>query len=246
MANAASNMIYMHLYLHTKFAYFGRQMLSSAIDLKKQRKKKMNTRFVILPNTHFKIVWNFVIISLLMYTAIVTPLRSSFFSTESLNSYDLFYYMEIIIDICFIADLFINFVSAYQRRDGTFETNLKKISMNYLTGFFLIDLVASVPMNLFIGNNAEQKASTNTTNLLKLARLQRLQKLMRIIRIVKLVNMDNYSEYISRWMVKMKISQSVRRVGKLMGSSLLLVHLFSCFFFMAAKFNDFSENTWVY
>jgi hypothetical protein len=205
-ATAASYIVNIHIYLHTKFAFFGRQMISSALDIKNQRRKMKQSKFVIMPGTPFKITWNFVVILLLSYTAFVTPLRSSFFSTESLNSYDFYYYMEIIIDICFIADLFVNFVSAYQRKDGSLETNNRKIALNYLTGFFLIDLVASVPINIFIGNqDFDQKASSNTTNLLKLARLQRLQKLMRIIRIVKLFNMDNYSEYISRWLVKMKI-----------------------------------------
>ena len=52
------------------------------------------------------------------------------------------------MDIAFIIDIFINFLSSYEKDDGKIVQNFKKIAINYLTGFFWIDFIASFPMDL--------------------------------------------------------------------------------------------------
>ena len=52
------------------------------------------------------------------------------------------------IDFLFFIDIAINFISAYERseRDLTIETRFKLIAINYLAGFFIIDLVSALPL----------------------------------------------------------------------------------------------------
>ena len=57
-------------------------------------------------------------------------------------------YVDWIIDIIFIMDLFINFITAYEKRDGLQETRIKKIAINYLRGWFIIDFLACIPVQL--------------------------------------------------------------------------------------------------
>lgn len=57
-------------------------------------------------------------------------------------------YVDWIIDIIFIMDLFINFITAYEKRDGLQETRIKKIAKNYLRGWFIIDFLACIPVQL--------------------------------------------------------------------------------------------------
>jgi len=151
---SASLVINLHIYLHTKFIYFGRQMLSTnqqSIQKKALKKKEALTfKFIIMPNSMLKSIWNFTMILLLIYTAIMTPLRSSFYDSSEIELKDVYHYMEIIIDYVFIADIFVNFLSAYQRKDGKNEMRLKKIAINYITGFLLIDTLASIPFSLLL------------------------------------------------------------------------------------------------
>ena len=57
-------------------------------------------------------------------------------------------HVDSIIDIIFIMDLFINFITAYEKRDGLQETRIKKIAINYIRGWFIIDFLACIPVQL--------------------------------------------------------------------------------------------------
>lgn len=226
-----------------------------------QRKKNKVLPFILEPHSCFKVIWGLIIILLIFYTATVTPYLMSFYDEPVGDEpYDFWKVMETLIDVIFAVDIFINFISAYERRDGTYEYSLKKIAANYLAGFFAIDFLASFPFADVMSEtepaapkfasegaagNDDLKINRKANNLLKLARLQRLHRLFRIIRIVKLVNVENYSSSISNSMSKFKIGSQISRMLKIVGFVLITSHLFACFFYMAAKFQDFSDDTWV-
>lgn len=88
--------------------------------------------------------------------------------------------------------------------------------------------------------------SSSKNRLLRLARLQRLYRLIRIFRVVKLVKMAKYNDEIVHILQKFDLKSSQTRILKLLVLSLFLVHLIACFFYLSAKMNDFSQNTWVY
>ena len=54
----------------------------------------------------------------------------------------------LMIDGFFITDMFINFVSAYEDDDKNIEFRMHKIAINYLKGWFLIDIVSNIPFQL--------------------------------------------------------------------------------------------------
>ena len=59
------------------------------------------------------------------------------------------YYVDMIADFIFLIDVFVTSFSAYiEERDGTLVTNNKVIFLNYLKGWFFIDLAASLPITL--------------------------------------------------------------------------------------------------
>ena len=77
--------------------------------------------FILEPSGIFKAAWNIVIMILLLWTGIVTPYRLSFFTESEMKQNDLFWYMELMIDICFGVDIFFNLVTAYETKEGTME-----------------------------------------------------------------------------------------------------------------------------
>ena len=149
------------------------------------------------------------------------------------------YYLETLIDIIFGTDIFVNFLSSFERSDGVSVFNLKKIAFNYVTGFFFIDFVSSFPFGLVMslaGDSTQKgKNMSKSNSILKLARLQRLYRLLRIIRIIKVLNIDNYNlGNISCF--KNLFSRVQKQLLKIIFGSICACHLASCFNFMIAKF----------
>jgi len=54
------------------------------------------------------------------------------------------------IDWMFWADIFLNFFMAYEKEDLRVEHDRKKIVVNYLSGWFLIDFVSVFPFDKLI------------------------------------------------------------------------------------------------
>ena len=53
--------------------------------------------------------------------------------------------VQTFIDFLFVIDILVSFVTPFERHDGTFETNFKKISRNYSLGNLTFDLIAIIP-----------------------------------------------------------------------------------------------------
>lgn len=116
-------------------------------------------------------------------------MRISFFPQSDLEKKSFLYYMETLIDITFKFDIVINFFTAFERSDGEMEYRLKRIAINYITGFFCIDVISTFPFDIFSSEGNENDPVLKANNFLKLARLQSLYSMMRIIRILKVLNL---------------------------------------------------------
>ena len=83
------------------------------------------------------------------------------------------------VDIFFIADIFLQFRTAYWRQSGSLEVDAALIRQTYFRRWFAIDFVSSLPLNyisyFFRGEMSELHA-------LKSLRLLRLFKLLRLAR----------------------------------------------------------------
>ena len=96
-----------------------------------------------------RVKWDLFIIILAIYNSICIPISISFkppsFDSWSVNSFNNF------IDICFWLDIAITFRTTYKHPiTGGEISDIKKISKNYISGQFWIDLVSTFPFE-FIG-----------------------------------------------------------------------------------------------
>ena len=55
-----------------------------------------------------------------------------------------------LLDVCFITDIFINFLTCLKDEKGYVNTNYRDIFWHYFKGWFWIDLIASLPLELII------------------------------------------------------------------------------------------------
>ncbi|XP_042620259.1 potassium voltage-gated channel subfamily H member 7-like isoform X1 [Cyprinus carpio] len=151
-------------------------------------------KFTILHYSPFKAVWDWLILLLVIYTAILTPYSAAFllndseehkrrqcgYSCSPLNLVDL------MVDIMFIIDILINFRTTYVNLNEEVVSHPGKIAVHYFKGWFLIDMVAAIPFDLLIFGSG----SDDTTTLIGLLKTARLLRLVRVAR-----KLDRYSEY---------------------------------------------------
>ncbi|XP_065818463.1 potassium voltage-gated channel subfamily H member 7 [Labrus bergylta] len=172
------------------------QVLSLGADVLPEYKLQTTRidKFTILHYSPFKAVWDWLILLLVIYTAILTPYSAAFllndqgeqkrrecgYSCSPLNVVDL------MVDIMFIIDILINFRTTYVNQNEEVVSDPAKIAIHYFKGWFLIDMVAAIPFDLLIFGSG----SDETTTLIGLLKTARLLRLVRVAR-----KLDRYSEY---------------------------------------------------
>ncbi|XP_036086571.1 potassium voltage-gated channel subfamily H member 2 isoform X5 [Rousettus aegyptiacus] len=149
-------------------------------------------RWTILHYSPFKAVWDWLILLLVIYTAVFTPYSAAFLLKETEEGPagpDCGYacqplaVVDLIVDIMFIVDILINFRTTYVNANEEVVSHPGRIAVHYFKGWFLIDMVAAIPFDLLIfGSGSEE-----LIGLLKTARLLRLVRVAR--------KLDRYSEY---------------------------------------------------
>uniref|UniRef100_H3C3A5 Voltage-gated inwardly rectifying potassium channel KCNH2 n=1 Tax=Tetraodon nigroviridis TaxID=99883 RepID=H3C3A5_TETNG len=150
-------------------------------------------KWTILHYSPFKAVWDWVILLLVIYTAIFTPYSATFLLSDqeetamqtcgySCSPLDV---VDFIVDIMFVVDIIINFRTTYVNSNEEVVTQSSRIAVHYLKGWFLIDMVAAIPFDLLIFRSEDE-----TTTLIGLLKTARLLRLVRVAR-----KLDRYSEY---------------------------------------------------
>ena len=190
-----------------------------------------------MPDSKFKTFWNIIVILLLAYTSTVVPFQVAFVDVDT--SFSLF--INFLVDVLFGVDLIVNFLSAFETRNHRIEIRFKQIAKNYLTGWFLLDLVATFPTQIFFTS----ETNTGVNKLARLARLPRLYRLFRVLRIFKILKLFKYSKKFNSWFGCLNLGATSKKMLKLSFFGMFLIHLFSCLWFLVAKLDDFSENSWV-
>ncbi|GBN15181.1 Potassium voltage-gated channel subfamily H member 6 [Araneus ventricosus] len=170
-------------------------VLSLGADVLPEYKLKKPTvhKWTILHYSPFKAVWDWIILLLVMYTAIFTPYVAAFLLSEEKadkrnKKYgdDPIVVIDLLVDVMFIIDIIINFRTTYVNSNDEVISHPGKIAVHYLRGWFIIDVVAAIPFDLlFLGSETDE--TTTLIGLLKTARLLRLVRVARKI--------DRYSEY---------------------------------------------------
>lgn len=90
--------------------------------------------------------WDFALILVLLFNVFVIPFRLGFEPDSQSISMDV---LDLIIDIFFLADVAINFRTAYYEK-ARLVIDPKKISYKYLKGNFWLDLFTSLPYDAIV------------------------------------------------------------------------------------------------
>ncbi|VDP80896.1 unnamed protein product [Echinostoma caproni] len=141
-----------------------------------------------------KAVWDWLVLVLVIYTAIFTPFTAAFLLQEDgwgrysglTTYYNPLQIIDLFVDVMFIIDILINFRTTYVNKNDELVSHPGRIAVHYFKGWLLIDVVAAIPFDLLLFG-AETDEMATLIGLLKTARL------LRLVRVVR--KLDRYSEY---------------------------------------------------
>ncbi|KAK7907837.1 hypothetical protein WMY93_016449 [Mugilogobius chulae] len=100
---------------------------------------------IILHYCTFKTTWDWVILILTFYTAIMVPYNVSF-KTKQNNI--VWLVLDSVVDVIFLVDIVLNFHTTFVGPAGEVISDAKLIRMNYLKTWFVIDLLSCLPYDI--------------------------------------------------------------------------------------------------
>uniref|UniRef100_A0A087XTA6 Potassium voltage-gated channel, subfamily H (eag-related), member 1a n=1 Tax=Poecilia formosa TaxID=48698 RepID=A0A087XTA6_POEFO len=100
---------------------------------------------IILHYCLFKTTWDWVILILTFYTAIMVPYNVSFKTKQNNVAWLV---VDSIVDVIFLVDIVLNFHTTFVGPAGEVISDPKLIRMNYLKTWFVIDLLSCLPYDV--------------------------------------------------------------------------------------------------
>lgn len=150
------------------------------------------------------------------------------------------YAFTLTIDILFLVDLISNFTVALQDDDFNIIDDRKVICYQYLKGWFVIDLVAILPL--------DQILSSDVNQFVRIARVGKLWKLIKITRLLRLIKAFHYQEkLITKLKNTFNLGRGLEKFAFFILLFFLICHLMSCLWIFTADISttDDAEINWI-
>ncbi|KAM3133635.1 hypothetical protein pb186bvf_014322 [Paramecium bursaria] len=202
-----------------------------------------------------KLIWDSLCMILIFYEIIAIPMDLSFNVTLGNN-------FELVVDSLFMLDILISFNTTFYDK-GVVIHDRKKIALNYLSSWFILDILSSFPYDLVLNDvsanelasdaQTETQTSTQTQSstsknlasaieLIRLFRFMRFIKIVRLLRLAKLkVIFDKFDELISSNLLLSTIISFI----KLCCFVVFWSHWLGCIFHFIAQQEDPLDN-WLF
>lgn len=232
-----------------ELSYFQNKSNQSLARTKQTNDELDNTSFMSISNEVKKIpwyiihceskilrIWNYFIFLLTIYIVIVLPYRISF-NDNVLVRESKFFWFDMSIEICFILDFIINCFTSYYEDDGTLEYHFGKIFCKYLGGWMILDIISIFPFYIFEWNNPSKKTSFFI--------IFRIAKFYRLARITKFYKITQNIECLKDIDSKNPNYSGILKILGFILSTFIICHIFACVWYLMARIESFSPDTWV-
>lgn len=113
---------------------------------------------ILLHYCAFKAIWDWIILCLTFYTAIMVPYNVAFKNKTSEDVSLLV--IDSIVDVVFFIDIVLNFHTTFVGPGGEVVSDPKVIRKNYFKSWFLIDLLSCLPYDVFNAFDHDEDVST--------------------------------------------------------------------------------------
>lgn len=138
---------------------------------------------LIYPDNKRKAQWDLWITLVLLITCIMTPLSIAFVKDSNKDGdfeWSPVTLVELFFDFNFLIDIFVNFLSCYYHNEVDLIDDPKVIACTYLKGWFLVDFVSILPVDLIFNIGG-------FTHMLRVARIGKLGKLVKLTRLLRVL-----------------------------------------------------------
>lgn len=145
-------------------------------------------KWILYPDMKLHNAWQVLISVLVLYECTLNPFRIAFNKEDT----PFFHYFNDFITVMFFTDIVINFRTAYYDSQDQLVDKPKILAFNYMFSWFLIDLVATIPFEMFQSNdgnnfhgNETSSASFEVSGVLRITKVQKIFKLFKIMRLIR-------------------------------------------------------------
>jgi hypothetical protein len=155
------------------------------------------------------------------------------------------------MDAVFFIEIAINFNTAFTEVNKDIIDDRKAIAIKYLTGWFFIDILSILPLELillaFIPKETETCAGSGgkINGMIRMTKFSKLYKLLKITRLTRLFKlMKNRNQFIMRIGILNKISHSFERLSFFVGTLFIIAHIFGCIWIFFGR--NLGEEGWIF
>ena len=183
---------------------------------------------VFRPDSTFLKLWHVLTFLLLIYTSIILPLSFCFPKVFNMN----WVIVDTVIDFIFLFDILVTINTAIPKQKGDWVTNRRQIFKAYLKGWFFIDFISCLPLQLL------DVSSVSTSNkYLRFIRVNRVYRIARLLKILRFTKVSNKSLKI----LMFKQFNDIE-VFNFVLVTYIFVHNLACLWILVSGFEDYTEK----
>jgi hypothetical protein len=160
--------------------------------------------------------------ALVIYYAIVVPVRLAFGIDPKHEA------AEHVLTAFFFLDIIFNFNTAIQKK-GVYITQRKAIATDYCKIWLWIDLVATIPFDIFLTGGG-------------VARLGRLGKIAKLMRLFKLLRLLKLGRIVKRFKKSNTMNPATILLFQTLGGMLVVLHAAACGYWGILKGQSDQQN----
>ena len=195
--------------------------------IKRKLDYKKASRRIIFPTSRGKSIWDLCNLVLLIYSVFEIPYSLSFQQSSCVDSEG--DNVNLFIDAFFMTDVVLSFFTAYMDEEsGVMEVQIPAIVSHYLKGWFLFDLVSSLPWDrIFCAFVHYDDSNGLYSRIIKIFRFIKILRFVRMLRVAK-----RLQESLGHW------AGDSLRIIKFVGVLLLCGHISACIWYAIIDLNS--------
>jgi len=204
------------------------------------REEKDMKWYVLHPKGRTRIVWSLVMVFLLIYTATIMPYRLTF---EEITPFS-WQIVDYFVDVLFLTDFAMNFISAYYDEEGHFVKEPKILALNYLKSWFILDLIAVFPLDVIENVVIDNDQSSSKVRYNFFLRLIRIPRLYRLVKIVKLNSLFKFIRG-NKALEWLELNSILMKLASFFIVVVTVVHIMACLWYFVARLDNNDPETWI-
>jgi hypothetical protein len=213
---------------------------TAEFDVMMRRIRGHKAWWIILPHSTVRYAWEVAITLTLLYVALVIPVLVFFAVDDSVPGW---FAANMVVFGLFVVDMVVAFVSAYEdSQSGDIVVDQRAIAVRYLTTWFLLDLCATIPVELIFPST---KAG-NVNQLPRVIRLSRAVRVVRLLRLLRLIRLTRFQRAFHALEATCSLAPSTGRLITTLAWALLFFHWFAgVWFFTGLLVSLDGQESWI-